>query len=42
MGGGKTCQAELVDRRLGDYFTVDIDTTSALVAAYSVTRQAAR
>ncbi len=37
--GGTTCQAELVDRRLGDYFTIDIDTTGALVAAYSDTRE---
>ena len=37
--GGTTCQAFLIDRRLGDYFTIDIDTTGALVAAYSDTRQ---
>jgi hypothetical protein len=37
--GGTICQAELVDRRLGDYFTIDIDTTGGLVAAYSDTRQ---
>jgi hypothetical protein len=37
--GGTICQAELVDRRLGDYFTIDIDTTGNLVAAYSDTRQ---
>jgi hypothetical protein len=37
--GGTTCQAQLVDRRLGDYFTIDVDTTGALVAAYSDTRQ---
>jgi hypothetical protein len=37
--GGTTCQAFLVDRRLGDYFTIDIDTTGAVVAAYSDTRQ---
>jgi len=37
--GGTTCQAELIDRRLGDYFTIDIDGTGALVAAYSDTRQ---
>jgi hypothetical protein len=29
----------LIDRRLGDYFTIDIDTTGAVVAAYSDTRQ---
>jgi hypothetical protein len=28
-----------VDRRLGDYFTIDIDTGGAVVAAYSDTRQ---
>ena len=37
--GGTICQAELTDRRLGDYFTIDIDTTGAVVAAYSDTRQ---
>lgn len=37
--GGTICQAQLVDRRLGDYFTIDVDTTGALVAAYSDTRQ---
>ena len=37
--GGTICQAQLVDRRLGDYFTIDIDTNGALVAAYSDTRQ---
>jgi hypothetical protein len=37
--GGTLCQAEVVDRRLGDYFTIDVDTTGAVVAAYSDTRQ---
>jgi len=37
--GGTICQAQLVDRRLGDYFTIDTDKTGALVAAYSDTRQ---
>jgi hypothetical protein len=37
--GGTICQAELVDRRLGDYFTIDIDWSGRLVAAYSDTRQ---
>ncbi|MGH3645910.1 MAG: sialidase family protein [Micromonosporaceae bacterium] len=37
--GGTICQAQLVDRRLGDYFTIDIDTTGAVVMAYSDTRQ---
>ena len=37
--GGTVCQAQLIDRRLGDYFTIDIDTTGRLVAAYSDTRK---
>jgi hypothetical protein len=37
--GGTICQAELVDRRLGDYFTIDIDAKGSVVAAYSDTRQ---
>lgn len=37
--GGTVCQAELIDRRLGDYFTIDIDTHGAVVSAYSDTRQ---
>jgi hypothetical protein len=37
--GGTTCQAMLIDRRLGDYFTIDIDSTGAVVAAYSDTRE---
>jgi hypothetical protein len=37
--GGTICQAQAIDRRLGDYFTIDIDTSGALVAAYSDTRQ---
>jgi hypothetical protein len=37
--GGTGCQAELIDRRLGDYFTIDIDTTGRVAAAYSDTRQ---
>jgi hypothetical protein len=37
--GGTTCQAMLIDRRLGDYFTIDIDATGAVVAAYSDTRE---
>jgi hypothetical protein len=35
---GTVCQAQLIDRRLGDYFTIDIDSTGAMVAAYSDTR----
>jgi hypothetical protein len=37
--GGTICQAELIDRRLGDYFTIDITWDGKLVAAYSDTRQ---
>lgn len=37
--GGTVCQAELVDRRLGDYFSVEVDGSGALVAAYSDTRE---
>jgi len=37
--GGTICQAQVVDRRLGDYFTIDTDTNGNLVAAYSDTRQ---
>ncbi len=34
---GTTCQAFLTDRRLGDYFAVEIDPSGAFVAAYSDT-----
>jgi hypothetical protein len=37
--GGTICQAELIDRRLGDYFVIDIDREGNLLAAYSDTRQ---
>lgn len=37
--GGTICQAEAVDRRLGDYFTIDVDWSGRVVAAYSDTRQ---
>ena len=37
--GGTTCEAGGPDRRLGDYFTIDVDTTGAVVVAYSDTRQ---
>ncbi|MGH2955115.1 MAG: hypothetical protein ACRDK9_14080 [Solirubrobacterales bacterium] len=37
--GGTICQAQGVDRRLGDYFTIDVDTTGRPVAACSDTRQ---
>jgi LPXTG-motif cell wall-anchored protein len=36
--GGTTCQAQLIDRRLGDYFSVDVDGTGRLYAGYSDTR----
>jgi hypothetical protein len=36
--GGTVCQAELIDRRLGDYFSVDVDKTGHLWAGYSDTR----
>lgn len=32
------CQAELIDRRLGDYFSVDVDNTGRMYAGYSDTR----
>jgi hypothetical protein len=37
--GGTVCQAELVDRRMGDYFTVEIDETGRVWAGYSDTRR---
>jgi hypothetical protein len=37
--GGTVCQAQLIDRRLGDYFTIDIDNKGAVTAAYSDTRR---
>jgi len=37
--GGTVCQAQLIDRRLGDYFTVEIDGTGHVYAGYSDTRQ---
>ncbi|MEO6205871.1 MAG: sialidase family protein [Mycobacteriales bacterium] len=36
--GGTTCQAFAIDRRLGDYFSVDVDGTGHLYAGYSDTR----
>ena len=38
--GGTVCQAQLIDRRLGDYFSVDVDSTGRLWAGYSDTRVA--
>lgn len=37
--GGTTCQAFAIDRRLGDYFALDIDKTGAVYAGYSDTEQ---
>jgi LPXTG-motif cell wall-anchored protein len=36
---GTTCQAQLVDRRLGDYFSIEIDGHGRMYAAYSDTQQ---
>lgn len=36
---GTICQAQGIDRRMGDYFTIEIDETGALWAGYSDTRQ---
>ena len=38
--GGTTCQAFLIDRRLGDYFSVDVDGTGRMYVGYSDTRVA--
>ena len=37
--GGTVCQATLTDRRLGDYFSVEVDGEGMLYAGYSDTRQ---
>jgi MYXO-CTERM domain-containing protein len=37
--GGTTCQATATDRRLGDYFSVDVTRNGMLYAGYSDTRQ---
>ena len=37
--GGTICQAELVDRRLGDFFTIEIDNSGHVWAGYSDTMQ---
>ena len=37
--GGTVCQAEAVDRRLGDYFSVETDADGKIVVAVSDTRQ---
>ncbi len=36
--GGTTCQATLTDRRLGDYFSVDIDGTGRMYVGYADTQ----
>lgn len=36
---GTVCQAQGVDRRLGDFFTLDIDTTGRVFVGYPDTRQ---
>lgn len=37
--GGTVCQATLTDRRLGDYFSVDVDGKGMMYAGYSDTRE---
>ena len=37
--GGTICQAELVDRRLGDFFTIEIDNSGHVWGGYSDTAQ---
>lgn len=37
--GGTICQAEGIDRRLGDYFTIEIDNAGRMWGGYSDTRQ---
>ena len=36
--GGTTCQAALIDRRLGDYFSMEVDGTGHMYMGYSDTR----
>ena len=36
---GTICQAQLIDRRMGDFFTIEIDETGMMWAGYSDTRQ---
>jgi LPXTG-motif cell wall-anchored protein len=36
--GGTTCQAALIDRRLGDYFSMEVDGTGRMYMGYSDTR----
>lgn len=37
--GGTACQAQLIDRRMGDFFTIEIDDTGRMWAGYSDTRR---
>jgi hypothetical protein len=37
--GGTVCQAQAIDRRLGDYFSIAIDATGRLWTVYSDTRK---
>jgi hypothetical protein len=37
--GGTLCQAQLIDRRLGDYFSIEVDDEGLLHVAVSDTRQ---
>jgi hypothetical protein len=39
--GGTACQATLTDRRLGDYFSVDVDNTGRMYVGYADTQIAA-
>lgn len=36
---GTTCQAEAIDRRMGDFFSIEIDNAGRMWAGYSDTRQ---
>ena len=36
---GTVCQAQLIDRRMADYFTIEIDETGRMFAGYSDTRE---
>lgn len=36
--GGTTCQAQAIDRRLGDYFSMEVDGTGHMYVGYSDTR----
>jgi hypothetical protein len=37
--GGTVFQAEGIDRRLGDFFTIEVDNTGRMWGGYSDTRQ---